>query len=98
MTVSALLEQSRLAHMRYRDAAGKIDSTGKVSTQADLQQCEQAVRDALAARMDAHALDPEHADPAWQVPAVSHKPQSHHEMHDALLEHYGRYLARTASA
>ena len=64
-TVAELLAQSRQAHLQYRAAAGTVDRTGKILKPYDGAKATPAVEEALAKRLHAHDLDPEHADPAW---------------------------------
>ena len=93
MTVTALLEASRQAHTRYRAAAGRIGTKGTVIQEPALLSCGDAVRAALAARTEAHALDPTHSDPAWHAQA-----QAMRASHEALVAFYVAYLARDVAA
>lgn len=94
MTVAALLTAAREAHTRYRNAAGRIGKDGKVSESPQLLACGQAIRDALAARTEAHALDPEYLDLAWIEDQQVMKGQSN----EALVAFYAAYLAGDAAA
>ena len=91
--VRVLLEVSHAAHKRYREFAGRIDKKGHIAQHPDLIACGHAVRDALKARADAHALDPAHTDPAWHE-----NEQAMRASHDALVDFYVGYLARASAA
>lgn len=92
--VATLLAVARAAHARYREASGRIGKDGKVSQRPQLLACGAAVRDALKARVDAHALDPQQRDPAWREDEAAMKGQSN----DALVDFYVPYLARAEAA
>lgn len=64
MTPAALLAQSRAAHDEYRKLAHKGRKPS--GWQAHLW-------DALTCREQAHALDPEHLDPAWSEDTAPHE-------------------------
>lgn len=63
--VNALLVASRAAHDAKKRTVGVIDSKGNVIAQANYATAEQHIVEALRLRLEAHALDPEHAAPAW---------------------------------
>ena len=88
--VATLLEAARQAHTRYRSAAGRIDQRGKVSQAPQLRTCGQAVREALKARADAHALDPQRTDSAWHIDEAAMQGQTN----TALMDFYLQYLLR----
>lgn len=92
--VATLLQAARAAHTRYRTAAGRIGKSGKVVDAPDLRSCGLAVREALKARADAHVLDPQSLDPAWQEDTQAM--QGH--TNDALMAFYVAYLARAEAA
>lgn len=71
--VGDLLAQSRAAHATYRRYAGSTDRKGNITQAYDAVQCEPAVKLALETRLEAHKLDPEHTDPAWQQDDASHE-------------------------
>ncbi|HJP60598.1 MAG TPA: hypothetical protein VJ865_11375 [Gemmatimonadaceae bacterium] len=83
-TVAELLAQSKQAHTEYRRFAGSVDKKGKMIQPYDEQRCVAAVERAKSTREQAHALDPEHSDPAWQTNGV---------MHTELLAFYEKFLA-----
>ncbi len=84
-TVAELLADSTAAHLRYRQAAGRTDKDGRVISPPNDIEAEAAIREALSARLEAHALDPDHADAAWIGPKATH---------DDLVKFYDRYLAQ----
>lgn len=85
MTVADLLAQSRAAHDRYRRAANpRPDSNGHHVHPRDYATAEREVADALALRLEAHALDPEHTDEAWAGDAKA--------THEQLVGFYRTYL------
>lgn len=73
-TVTRLLTESRAAHERYRRAVqGHIKVGAQVLQRTpNYADADAACVDALRLRLEADAADPEHADPAWQLDAVSH--------------------------
>lgn len=79
-TIASLLEQSRAAHQRYRDAcdamvpdgAGGVRARGGSPSQARL-----ALHEAAVLRQQADQADPTHADPAW---ADEPSQFQHHEL------------------
>lgn len=82
MSVADLLSQSRTAHDRYRRLSHDTKNR-------DLVGQGEAVRAALLARLEAHQLDPDQADPAWIADQQAMKGQSS----SALVIFYGRYLS-----
>ena len=92
-TVAALLQAASAAHGRYSYARGLM-AQGRLTRRPDLLACGQAVRAALAARIEAHALDPQHTDPAWIADQQAMRGQSH----DAMVAFYSAYLARDVAA
>lgn len=90
MTVADLLNASRAAHRRYRQQAGRISDKGTVSQAPNPLAGGDGLRDALKLRTEAHQLDPEHTDPAWQIDAHAMNGSSH----DALMDFYVRALSR----
>lgn len=67
MSIADLLRQSRAAHLRYRQAAGHIDTLGGVRTTPDNDAARLAIVDALELRNEAETQDPHHDDPAWSA-------------------------------
>lgn len=94
MTVAELLQYARQAHQRYSQARGRINRDGKVSKPTNLLQCGQAIREALAARTEAQALDPRRTEMAWLEDAQEMQGVSS----DTLVEFYAQYLARDVAA
>ena len=87
MTVAQLLEQSRAAHKTYRQHAGRMKQ-GKLASPIKLDLCGEAVRTALKARTEAHALDPTHSEQAWADDMLQML-----ATHAELVAHYVKYLA-----
>lgn len=65
--VRTLLQQSRAKHAEYRKAANP-----KSPAVPNYPIAEQRAAEARSLRLDAHALDPDHLDPAWQHDKVPH--------------------------
>lgn len=82
--VGDLLAASRAAHARYRRHAGTADAKGNITRAYDATVCEPAITDALKTRLQAHELDPDHADPAWAQDGAQHQ---------KLVTFYERFLA-----
>lgn len=82
--VARLLADSRAQHAAYRRAVQGHIKVGAQVVQRTPQYApaEAAVSLALALRLTAHALDPDHADPAWQADTVPH---------EQLVTFYQRY-------
>ena len=87
-TVAQLLSQSRAAHLRKKHAAGKANRDGIVTQRPNYPEAEQAIRDALALREQAHALDPDQTDPAWAIDQVANRGHSS----QILLSWFRTYL------
>ena len=87
-SVATLLAQSRSGHLRKKHQAGKADKRGSVVSPPDYPQAEQAIREAIRTREEAHALDPDHTDPAW----VSDQALNRGVSHEALLAWLRQYL------
>ncbi len=86
--VSDLLNQSHAAHLSKKRAAGTIDGSGNVATYPDWPTAENHIAVALDARLKAHALDPDHGDPAWTEDLARNKGVTH----EALVDYYETYL------
>jgi hypothetical protein len=82
MSVADLLLASRAAHNRKRQSTGKTDKHGVISSRPDYQKAEAHIAEALRLRLEAHALDPEHADPEWARDVAPH---------DELVAFYRQY-------
>jgi len=80
MTVSDLLAAARKAHLAKKHAAGKVGSDGKVTSNPNYPTAEAHIREALRLRQQAHALDPQHLDPAWQTDQVENKGVPHQDL------------------
>lgn len=78
-SIAELLEQSHAAHVAYRDAI----RAGTVGTALATVQ----LVDAQRHRLSAHALDPDHTDPAWAAEATTYP-------HYELVVFYAQQLAR----
>ena len=88
LTVATLLAQSRAAHLRKKHHAGRADPKGRVLSAPDYPQAEHAIREAIRTREEAHALDPDHTDPAW----VSDQALNHGVSHEVLMAFFRQYL------
>lgn len=88
MTVAEFLQASREAHQRYRDAVPHRVTSGAstVIVAGDVELAGQALNEACRLRAEAHVLDPQRLDPAWQDEPPTHE-------HDALLDFYVRQLS-----
>lgn len=91
MTVQQHLDAAWGEHTRYRRAAGSIHGSGHPNagdpaSLADYHLTLQACRAALEHRQAAHALDPEHADPAWRQEKAPHA---------QMVEFYEKYIRET---
>ena len=78
LTLSDLLRQARASHAAYRASAKT----------RNYPLLESHLRDALAKRLEAHASDPEHTDPAWIEDQALMKGQSS----QTLETFYAKYL------
>jgi len=78
--VAALIATVLSAHQQYRIAANKNQR----------QQAALACRKALAALVDALALNPTRSDPAW----MQGTPRTRVVLSDPMLAHFARYIAR----
>jgi hypothetical protein len=87
-SVADLLAQSRAAHQKSKTLRGRIDARGTVSQRAQLPEAGQAIQQALSARLEAHALDPQQTDAAWQADQRLNQGVTS----DALVQFLGRYL------
>lgn len=88
LTISDLLTAARQAHTRYRQAAGRIDTHGKVSQEPRLTEAGSHVQAALSARLEAERLDPQRTDPAWAEDVINGVRVDH----DAMVTFYAQYL------
>ncbi len=70
--VGDLLIASRAQHDQKRQQTGRTSREGVVTAQPDYPKAEAYLAEALRLRLDAHALDPDHADPEWRRDVVSH--------------------------
>lgn len=88
-TVAELLAQSRQKHQEYRDNLPRMGpgNPRAVKIEGNIIAAAAAMWRACRLRVEAHALDPEQKDPAWQDEAVTHD-------HDALLGFYGQQISR----
>lgn len=86
--VGRLLEQSRAAHQRSLRARGRIDKHGRIGEAPQLRIAGGLIQEALSRRLEAHALDPDHHDPAWIEDEQANKGQRH----EAMVTFLGRYL------
>lgn len=77
--ILTLLAQSRAAHLRYQQACPHAENNGGIIifTAPNLTAQQQALKDAHAARSQAHTLDPTHTSPAWQSDPPNYR---HHEL------------------
>lgn len=76
-TVLRLLTAAESAHLAYQ----------KASKAQDYPTAEQCVARALASRLEAHDLDPDHALPAWRDQSL----RTNRISHDALVRFYRHY-------
>jgi hypothetical protein len=88
MTVAELLQASRDAHQRYREAVPHRVTSGAstVIVAGDAEVAGQALHEACRLRTEAHVLDPQRIDPAWQDEPSTHD-------HDTLLDFYATQLS-----
>lgn len=72
--VANLLQQSRLAHQRYRDNRPKAmpSGVGVVTMPGDPDKARAALLEAQRLRVEAHTADPKHEAPAWFVSERTH--------------------------
>lgn len=89
--VARLLTAARKAHDAKKRAAGTVQTDGKTST-PDYQTAEAHIREALSLRQEAHDLDPNHIDPAWQADQTANRGVSHAD----LCAWFEKYLASVA--
>lgn len=94
MTVRGLLTASRAAHQRSFQHRGRIDKQGRLSKAAELHKAGPAIEEAVKLRLQAHALDPEHLDPAWLDDQAANKGVPS----DVMVGFLGRYLAPSISS
>jgi hypothetical protein len=87
LTVADLLQQARQHALTRKRHAGRANRDGIVSSQPDYPTAESFAAQALDARRQAHALDPDHADPAWAVDLQENRGVSH----DAIVAFLTRY-------
>ena len=85
-SVTDLLAASFSAHQTKKRAAGTIDKNG-APTEPDYPKAEQCIALALVLRLQAHANDPDHTDPAWASDLLAHRGVTH----DALVQWYRDY-------
>jgi len=78
--VAQLLAASREAHLRKKHAAGVVDAQGTVLSAPNYTVAEQHVAAAVSLRLQAHALDPLHLDPAWAADQLSNKGQTDRQL------------------
>lgn len=76
MTVADLLAQSRAAHAKSKTLRGRINKDGHISQVPQLSEAGQAIQQALRTRLEAHRLDPQMTDPAWQADERLNKGQT----------------------
>jgi alkylhydroperoxidase family enzyme len=84
VSIASLLQQSKDAHLAYREALPRRVASGGGSTMVMDGDAERAGIHLVAAcrfRAEAHVLDPKQADPAWADQAAFHD-------HGALLDFY----------
>lgn len=88
MTVAELLEGSRQAHQRYREAVPHRIKAGEstVVVNGDVELAGQFLVEACRLRAEAHVLDPQRLDPAWKDEPLTYE-------HDALLTFYSTQLS-----
>lgn len=88
-TIRELLDQSRTAHQEYRANVTRriAQAQSTVIVRGDAERAGAALWRACRLRVEAHALDPQQTDPAWQDEANSHP-------HDELLDFYSDQLRR----
>lgn len=86
--VAALLAQSRAAHAQSFQHRGRIDAHGRAQTLPQLQSAGASIQNALSLRLEAHALDPDHLDPAWLEDTAANKGVPS----DVFIGFLGRYL------
>lgn len=77
--VARLLTAARKAHDAKKRAAGIVATDGKAST-PDYPTAEGHIREALSLRRQAHGLDPDHTDPAWQADQLANRGVSHADL------------------
>lgn len=90
MTIASLLQQSKDEHLAYREALPRRIASGGGQTIVTFGDAERVGLHLVAAcrfRAEAHVLDPNQADPAWQDEALTHD-------HSALLDFYVAQLTR----
>jgi len=86
-SVSALLATSRAAHQRFQKASGHND--GRNISHPDDDAAMVAILEAMNARLDAEAADPNHLDPAWSDDQATMRGISS----KALLDFYRDYVS-----
>lgn len=86
-TVAALLQASRDAHQRYREAVPRRVAHGEstLAVPGDSVLAGAALVQACRWRAEAHVTDPQQTDPAWRDEPITHD-------HDALLDFYVQQL------
>lgn len=77
--IARLLTAARKAHDAKKRAAGTVAADSKTSA-PDYPTAEGYIREALRLRQEAHDLDPDHTDPAWQTDQLANKGVSHADM------------------
>lgn len=92
LSIAELLDQSRAAHQRYREASAAMvpdGAGGVVRRTGSPSLARTALHDAAVLRQRAEAADPTHADPAWadEPPTFDHR---------ALTAFYAQEVARPA--
>lgn len=89
MSIADLLQQSRDAHQRYRDAVPRRvpDGNTTVAVAGDPTAANLELTEANRLRLLAQAEDPQHRDPAWAAQPLTFP-------HDALLHYYAEQLSR----
>lgn len=92
MTVAELLDASRRAHEQYRKNIPHLRANAKTGTldtiNGDAIASLQHLREARQLRSEAHALDPDHADPAWAAEVLQQY------RHADLMNWYNRVLSQ----
>lgn len=79
VSVAALLTRAR-HHARARQSHTGRQKDGILTHAPDYAHATAEAAQALTARLEAHALDPHHTDPAWREDQLSNKGVSHEAM------------------
>ncbi len=87
-TVADLLTQSRAAHEQFKFNSHRMIPTGVggvIETPGNPTEARKFLAEAQRLRLEAHDLDPTHADPAWGPDQQTHP-------HDDVLDFYAKVL------